>query len=146
MALNPYKGKPVGNNGVPFFESPSPQVALSSKGTTNASASSVITLTQDTTQVEVEVMGTGAAAIKWIATGDTVGSVYSISSVGATFPPNFDHVIPRDTVRHFVVPIESQTSQGYSSMQGANRENGLYRRLAIVTAGGISSVLVTEYR
>ncbi len=144
--MNYSKGKAVGDNGVPHFDSPPAVIALVSGGITNAASSSVITLSQDATQVEVAVMGTGAAVIKWIATGDTVGSVYSISSVGATFPANFDNEIPRDTVRHFVIPIESQTSQGYSSMQGANRANGLYQRLAVVAAGGISSVLVTQYR
>jgi hypothetical protein len=139
-------GKPTGGNGVPQFDAPPAVVALSQKGTTNAALSSVLTLTENTTQIEVAVRGSGAAIIKWIATSDTVGSVYGVTSVGATNAANFDHAISADTVRHFVIPIEAQTSQGYGSIQGANRENGLYRRVAYVAQGGISSVLVTEYR
>jgi alpha-D-ribose 1-methylphosphonate 5-triphosphate synthase subunit PhnG len=100
----------------------------------NASASSVITLTQDTTDIEVAANG-GPAIIKWIRTTDTQASVTTTG---------FDFVVAKDTVRHFVVPVETQTAQGYSSVQGANRENGLYQRLAF-KGTGISSVYVTEY-
>jgi hypothetical protein len=145
MAMNYSKGKALGNNQIPQFDVPPPVKALASRGSTNQVASSVITLTEDTTAIEVATAGAGGVVMKWITTGDTSGSVFGISSVGATFPPNFDHAVPVAEVRRFVVPIESQTSQGYGSMMGANRENGLYRRVAVVSTGGTSSVMVTEY-
>ncbi len=141
--MNYSKGKPMGNNGIPHFDSPPAFKALAVNGITNATTSSVITLTQDTTAIEVATQGVGGAVIKWITTGDTSGSVFSISSVGATNPPNFDHEIPAATVRRFVVPIETFVQQN-SSVQGVNRAQGLYQRVAIAGAG-ISSVMVTEY-
>lgn len=140
------KSTPITKNGAAFrgADAPAAALALAQNGATNVAASSVITLTEDTTVVEIATAGAGAAYMKWIATGDTVGSVYGISSVGATFPANFDHAIPAATVRRLVVPVESMPATGYSSMMGANRLNGLYRRVAVVSAG-VSSVLLTEY-
>lgn len=155
MTTNYSKGQPVGNNGVPQFNAPPPVRAVASNGNTNLAASSVISLSADTTAIEISTQGAGGAVMKWIATADTVGSVYSISSVGATFPANFDHSIPEDAVRRFVVPVEafptgkfyygSPSTVAFTSQIGANTENGLFRRVAIVSAGGVSSVLVTEY-
>ncbi len=151
-------GKPSGKNGIPHFDYPPDYPAIANFGATNQAASSVITLTQDTTQIEVATVGAGAAYLKWITNTDTVGSVFGISSVGATNPANYDHIIPAATVRRFVVPQDpniafpantwtygSPSTVAVSSMVGANRENGLYRRVAIVSAG-ISSVLGAEYR
>lgn len=145
--INYSKSTPITKNGAAFrgVDAPANYPALAQNGNTNQLASSVVTLTQDTTAIEIATGGAGGALLKWIATTDTVGSVYSISSVGATFPANFDHAIPAATVRRFVVPVESMPATGYGSVQGANRENGLYRRVAIVSGGGISSVLLTEY-
>lgn len=137
--MNYSRGKPVGNNSIPQYDSPAPYVALEQYLGENATASSVITLTQDTTAVEVGTGGTGAV-IKWIAVSDTTASVIAVA--GST--GNFDHFIPANTVRRFVIPIESNPATGYSSVQGANRENGLYQRLAVKTQG-IASVLVSEY-
>lgn len=132
--MNYSNGKPLGNNNVPQYDAPATSSTVAMRNSDNATASSVVTLTQDTTDVEVAAIG-GAAIIKWVRTTDTGASVTSAG---------FDYVVSKDTVRHFVVPIEVQTSQGYSSMQGANRENGLYQRLAFKSTG-ISSVYVTEY-
>ncbi len=146
MSLNYSKGQPVGDNQVPQFLSPAPVKAIAIKGTTNQVASSVITLTENTTAIEVAAQGAGGVLIRWIAVADTNPSVFGITSVGATNAPNFDHAVTANTVRRFVVPIESQNnSQGYSSMVGDNRSNGLYQRVAVVSSGGISSVIVTEY-
>lgn len=139
------RGKALGNNGIPFQDSPPPFKALAVGGSTNQAASSVITLTEDTTAVEVAVIGTGGAVMKWVATGDTVGSVFGVTSVGATNAANFDHVVAAATLRRFVIPIEAQQATGYSSQMGANRANGLYRRVAILSTGGVSSVILTEY-
>jgi hypothetical protein len=106
----------------------------------NATASSVITLSQNTTAIEIAAGGS-PAVMAWIPTNDTTASVIAI--VGAT--ANYDHTIAANTVRRFVIPIESQSnSQGYSSMVGENRAYGLYQRVAFKSQG-IASVLLSEY-
>lgn len=139
MAKNYAAGTPVGNNVVPLFNSPAPYKAVARYVDENGTTSSVISLTQDTTAVEIATGGT-AAVMRWVLAADTQASVVAIA--GAT--ANFDHEIPANAFRRFVVPIEVQQSQGYSSVQGANRENGLFQRVAIKTQG-IGSVLLTEY-
>lgn len=110
----------------------------------NASASSVISLTPNTTTVEVAALGGTGAAIRWVPRTETAAvspfaSVITIA--GAT--SNYDNVIPAGQARRFVVPIESQgTQQG--SVVGANVQNGLYQRIAVQTFG-ISSVMTAEF-
>lgn len=157
MTQNYSKGSPLGNNDMPVrgADVPAAVRAVARNGSTNVAASSVITLSKDTTAIEIATAGAGAAVMKWISAVDTSGSVFSVSSVGATNPANFDHAIPLATVRRFVVPVEtfpfgaftygSPSTVAVTSQVGANTENGLYQRVAIVSAGGISSVLVTEY-
>lgn len=132
--MNYSNGKAIGNNNVPQYDAPAVASTVAIYGRAVGTASSVITLTQDTTDIEVAATG-AAALIKWIRTTDTQASVTS---------SGYDYVVAKDTVRHFVVPIEVQTSQGYSSVQGANRENGLYQRVATMSTG-TASVYVTEY-
>lgn len=139
MAKNYALGQPIGNNQIPLFDCPPPIKAVKQYVGENATTSSVISLTHDTTAIEIGVGGT-AAVMRWVTTADTQSSVVAIA--GST--SNFDHFISANTVRRFVVPIESYMAQGYSSVQGANRENGLYQRVAIKTQG-IASVLVSEY-
>lgn len=136
--LNYSKGKPVGNNGIPQFDSPPAVKAIATYTDENALVSSVITLTQNTTAIEVGAVG-GAAVLRWIGTGDTEGSVISAVS-GA----NYDHSVGTGTVRRFVVPVEGVQATGYGSLMGTNREEGLFRRVALKTVG-IASVMLTEY-
>jgi hypothetical protein len=106
----------------------------------NASASSVITLTPDTTALEIVALGAGVTGgvMRWVRTADTQASV--ISAAGTA---NFEHVISNNVVRKFAVPIET-VYQAPSSLVGANIINGLYRRVAIKSIG-VASVLLTEY-
>lgn len=136
MSLNYANGLPI-VNGYPMQDFPAPKLAKEQTTSENGAVSSVITLTQDTVQLEVTAVG-GAAVLKWIATGDTQASV--ISAAGAT--ANYDHVIPSGGLRRFVVPIESTPNP--QSVQGANRLNGLYRRVAYKTTG-VASIMVSEY-
>lgn len=131
-------GTPVGNNGVPIYGSPAPYKAIATYADENGAASSVITLTQNTTAIEIAAQS-APAILRWIATADTEASVFGNASI-----MNLDHVVPANTVRRFVVPIESPPNQGYSSMQGVNRLEGLYRRVAYAS-NGVSSVYLTEY-
>lgn len=137
------RGIPMGNNQMPASYLAPPTVkAVSQYLSENATVSSVITLTQNTTAVEVSAQGT-PVALRWVYVADAATAATSVIAIaGAT--ANFDHVVPANTIRRFVVPIEVNNPQGYGSMVGANIENGLFRRLAYKTQG-IASVAVTEY-
>ena len=112
-----------------------PFVSLKTYSSENASASSVVTLTPDTTAVEIAAVG-APAVIRWIPTTDTQASV--VSAAGG----NFDHVIPAASFRRFVVPIEKNNP--YPSIQGIGPATGLYARIAWKTIGN-ASVLATEF-
>lgn len=143
MAKNYAAGMPVGDNQMPISQNtPAPYKAIATYLDENGAASSVITLTQNTTAIEVGTQGT-AALIRWIAVGDAEASVFGNASV-----MNFDHFIPPNSVRRFVVPIETSTNTTVgatiTSVQGQNREYGLFRRVAWATQG-IASIALTEY-
>lgn len=129
----PYKALPMANGQV-FQEFPTANKALVTRNRDLATASSVVTLTDDTTLLEVAAMG-GPGFIRWIATTDTAASVVSN---GAT--SNFDNVIAPNTVRRFAVPIERFVPQ--TSIVGLNKQYGLYNRVAII---GAASVAALEY-
>jgi len=137
MAINYSKGQPLGDNNVPQFNSPAPVKAVARYFVENGAVSSVITLTANTTAVEIANESvTRAVLLRWVPTTDTAASVTTA---------NFDHAVSSNTVRRFVVPIESQnSSQGYSSMVGINIQNGLYRRVAVISAGP-ASIITAEY-
>uniref|UniRef100_A0A6M3J6T3 Uncharacterized protein n=1 Tax=viral metagenome TaxID=1070528 RepID=A0A6M3J6T3_9ZZZZ len=115
-----------------------PKTARKQYYSSNASTSSVITLTQDTTAIEM-VATTVPAAIRWIATTDTAGSVVGVP--GAT--ANWDHILPAGETAFLPVPIEANGTT-YGSVVGVNRERGLYRRIAYISLG-IGSVLTAEF-
>ena len=125
-------------SGFPIQHAPPPTSILASYNRENAAASSVISVSHDTTMLEVAAIG-GPAVMRFVRTGDTTASV-----VAAVSGANFQHVIPASTVRQFVLPIEAQGT-GSASVQGINRAEGLYQRVAIISAGAASSVLLTEY-
>lgn len=144
MSKNYAAGAPFGDNGNTAFgaDSPAPFKAIAAYAGENSAASSVISLTHNTTAIEISATGfTGF--MRWIGTGDGEGSVFANASV-----MNFDHVIPAGTVRRFVVPIESGVNTTYgatiTSVQGQNRALGLYQRVAY-RAMGIGSVFLNEY-
>lgn len=133
--MNYAKGIPIGNNGAAMTNLPAPFKALATYSSENATASSVITMNDNTTAIELGANGS-AAVMRWVASTDTTASVVSAAS-GA----NFDHFIPSGTYRRFVVPVESMPQ---TSIVGANKQNGLYNRYAYKTIGA-ASVLATEY-
>lgn len=124
--------------GAPMSDFPAPIKAKARSTNENATASSVISVSHDTVQLEVAAVGQ-AAALRWVATSDTEASIVTIA--GAT--ANYDHVIPSGAVRKFAIPIETRGAQ-QGSMVGANRLNGLYQRFAIKSMG-IGSVMVSEF-
>lgn len=136
-------GAPMGNNQVPLFEAPAPYKALKQYYKDNGSVSSVITLTENTTAVEIASGNNIATAIRWVNVTDGSGANTSVITSGAT--ANFDHIVPANYYRKFVVPIETtNNSEGSGSVVGQNIANGLFRRLAFINAG-VGSVFVTEY-
>lgn len=111
------------------------QPAIAATAYENSGTSSVITLTDNTTDLEISAVGS-TGFVKWISRGDTTASV--INSAGTA---NYDVIIPAGTVRRLVVPIETI---GTASLVGANIKNGLYNRVAFKT-GGTGSILATQY-
>lgn len=135
--MDSYANKqPIDRRGVPMHDFPPAFPAITTIASDNATVSSVITLNDNTTHIEVAAVG-GTAVIKWIATSDTTASV--ISAAGTA---NFDHVVTaNNSPRKFVVPRETI---GNSSIVGYNKQNGLYNRLAYKTVGA-ASILTTQY-
>lgn len=132
------KQLPVDRNSNTMQDFPAAFKALARYNGENAGASSVISLTHDTTTIEIAANG-GGATMRWIATSDTTASV--VSAEGST--ANFDHAIAANTVRRFVVPKETGNVQMGSAV-GINRQYGLYQRVAI-KSNGVASVMTTEY-
>lgn len=124
-----------------------PYVALASSNRENASASSILLLTHDTTEIEVMVVGSASfvgVAGKWISRANLDASVASTSVISAFGTENFDFLIPAGTAKRFVVPI-STFSQTAGSIQGVNRENGLFPAVAFKTTVGNASVLTAQF-
>lgn len=115
---------------------PAPYLALEQTTSENGTASSVITLTDRTTALEITAVG-GPAAFRWVARTDTQASVITIAGTTA----NYDHVIPTGTLRRFIVP---QEVQAITSIAGANVMNGLYQRVAWKTIG-VASIMSSEF-
>ena len=111
---------------------PAPTVAKFTTSSAPPSVSSVISFGSNTTTFEITALNS-SLAIKW-------GSASVIATAGAT--ANYDHIIPVNQTRRFVIPMN--TSGSSSSVVGANALNGLYSTMAVISA---SSVLTgyTEY-
>lgn len=97
-------------------------------------ASSVITLSPNTTVIEMTVLGgqSGNSAIigKWGTASVTTS--------------NYDFIVGSGNTRVFVVPVS--VAAGITSVQGANPANGLYPAVAVKTATAVSaSVFSVEY-
>lgn len=139
MASNDYAKSLPQAKGSGFSEYPAPLKAIARFYRDNGVTSSIQTLNDNTTQVEVGVNGTSGAMIRWIPATET-----AVAPAGSVLTNNFDHFIAANTVRKFVVPKETQ---GVTSIVGLNVQNGLYKRMAvaIVNANGPASILTTEY-
>lgn len=136
--INYAKALPVDKNNNSLQGLPAPFRPLARITSENGTVSSVVSFTHDTTAIEIAAVG-GAAAMRWVTTGDTQASIVTVA--GST--SNFDHIISTGTVRRFVIPIESQ-GLGNSSVVGVNRQEGLYQRVAYKSMG-VASVLLSEY-
>ncbi len=80
---------------------------------------------------------------KWLTQATVDSSVAGTSVITAAATANFDFIVPVGNVRRYVIPIAFGANA--SSVQGANRANGLYPALAIKTVAGNASILVAEF-
>jgi len=134
------------NGGAAMQEYPAPVKAVTSVYyRDNLPSSSIITLSQDTSALEVGSFGGQGVVIRWIPTGETPGNFFT-SVISSGLAANFDHFVPAGVgigqVRRFVVPKET----GGAPTGAMGSVNGLYQRIAISNAGiTASSVLVTQY-
>lgn len=126
-------------NTYPYTDAPITSV-VAAYNNENGATSSVYSLTHNTTMIEVAAIG-ASAALRWVRTGDGTGTATSV--ITAQGSANYNNIIPSGTVRTFVVPKEVIGSSG-ASIQGANRAEGLFQRVALkgLTAG---SVMLVEY-
>lgn len=141
--MNYAKSIPRDTGGAPMTAFPSPVISNARYQKDNAVASSVISLHPQTTQIEVGAFGGQGAVIRWVPTTENAslaGAKGSVVASGAG--ANFDHYIPTNTLRQFVVPKETQ---GAPTGQIGSL-NGLYQRVAVINAGATaSSVLLSEF-
>ena len=135
MSINYQKQLPKDRGGDALQEFPAPFLAVKRTTSENATVSSVITLSDQTTSLEVTALGVGAA-LRWVPATDTQASV-----VTAVSGANYDHVIPPNTMRRFVVPQEFIPTP---SIAGANVANGCYARVAY-RSFGIGSIMSSEF-
>lgn len=136
MSANVTKGLAIDRNGRDIQMGPPEAVGIVPRTTENGAVSSVITMTDNTTLLEVGASGT-SAVLRWVASTDTQGSVISIA--GAT--ANYDVIIPADSVRKLAVPHERI---GVPSIVGLGVQAGLYRRYAWKSTG-VGSIMSVEY-
>lgn len=144
MSKDYAKGKPLGNNNVPFYDSPPAFQAVKTSLSENASASSILILSSITTAIEVAAIG-ATAYIKWLTQAQVDSSVAATSVISTAAGADFDNVVSKDTLRRFVVPISFNLGlpAGTGNL-GANPANGLFTHVAIKT-GTIASVAATQY-
>lgn len=143
MGANYAQKQAIDRAGTPYHTTnvPPPASAIARYLSENATVSSVITVTPDTTAIEISTGGT-QTIMRWVATTDTQGSVIGVA--GAT--ANFDHVIPSNSRLRLIIPIDTTASYPpNNSMVGANIANQLYRRFAWKTQG-IASVYGSEFQ
>lgn len=120
---------------------PPAKTALSATNKENASASSILLLGHDTTELEVAAVNQHVA-MKWLTQATVDSSVAGTSVITAAGTANWDNIIQTNTVRRFVVPIATNPQTG--SIQGINRELGLYPAVAFKTVAGNGSVLTAQ--
>lgn len=141
MSQNYASAIPTDREGHDMDTYPSPFKANARYGTNNATTSSVITLNDNTTVIEVAAVGQ-SVAIRWVPATETaaVSPFASVITTGAS--PNFDNTVGANGIRRFVVPVETT---GVNSIVGIGVQAGTFRRVAVMSAAAVSSILVSEF-
>jgi len=134
--MNYAKEIPLDKNGNPYSDNVNPAFTSLQSQAGVPIASSVITLTPDTTVLMVNVLAPAGAT----GTGAIIGK-WGSASVTST---NFDWMATPNHQQTLVVP--RSTNVGTPSVQGINPANGLYSTVAVKTATAQSaSVFTAEY-
>lgn len=139
MALLPYKRLAHDQDGTELQEFAVPYAALAINHSENNTVSSLITLNDNTTSLEIHAVG-GAAAIRWI-TASTISGSGNTSVITAAGTANFDGMVPANYYRRFAVP---QATTGVNSIVGLNKQAGLYPAVAVKTVG-VASVATLQF-
>lgn len=143
MPSNYSPGTPTSKFGSQKVGYPPSDNALTSQNRENASASSILLLTHDTTELQVSAVGQWIAG-KWLTQAVVDSSVAATSVLTAFGTANFDFTVPINTMQAFVVPVGT-FKQSSGSVQGINRELGLYPAVALKTLAGTGSILTAEF-
>lgn len=117
--------------------------ALARQNKENASASSILLLTHNTTELEVAAVNQHIAG-KWLSQSTIDSSVAGTSVITAYNSGNWDFMVQTNTVKRVAVPIATNV-QTSGSIMGANRKYGLYPAVAFITFAGNGSVLTAEF-
>lgn len=138
------KSLPRDTGGVPMQEYPAPYIAQEQYTSENAVASSVVSLTPNTTSLEVGAFGGQGVVIRWIPITETAAAAGAKASVVSSgLGANYDHYVPPSTYRRFIVPKET-IGQAAGGQVGS--VNGLYQRVAWINAGTTAaSVIAVEF-
>lgn len=150
MPNNYAPGTPVDKFGSPKDGYAPAKIALTAQTRENASASSILLLTHDTTELHVAVVGSingafgAGVAGKWLTQATVDSSVAGTSVITAVNTANFDFVVQAGETKKFVVPVAT-FKQSSGSIQGINRELGLYPAVAFKMLAGSGSVLTMEF-
>lgn len=134
---------PLGKRGEIKTNYPPPIPALAATTKENASASSILLLSHDTTELEVAAAGQNIAG-KWLTQTVVDSSVAGTSVITAAGSANYDFMVGNNTVRRFVIPIAT-FKPSYGSVMGVNRAEGLYPAVAFKTFAGTGSVLTCQF-
>lgn len=130
-------------NGNEIQGHPAPYVSLASYERDNSIVSSIISLTPNSTIVEIGAYGGTGLAIRWVPLTETASVAPRGSVIASGLTANFDHTIPSGTIRRFIIPKETQ---GQLAGGQIGSVNGLYQRLAFINASSSgSSILASEF-
>ena len=138
-----YPSTPTGKKGEVKVGYAPAKVALARQNRENASASSILLLTHDTTELEIISVAQHTAG-KWLSQATVDSSVAGTSVITAAGTANHDFVVPSGEFRRVVVPIATNTPSS-GSVMGVNRKLGLYPAVAFKTLAGNGSVLTAEF-
>lgn len=134
---------PSDQGNYPKIGYPPAKTALATQNKENATASSILLLTHDTTELEVAAAGQNVAG-KWLSQATVDSSVAGTSVITAIDTTNYDFMVGNNTIRRFVVPV-ARNNPAPGSIQGINRSAGLYPAVAFKTFAGNGSVLTAQF-
>jgi len=143
MGQIPYKPLAHDQYGTDLQDFSLPYPALKVDFSENNNVSSLITLTDNTTSIEIHVSGGAVgltAGYRWI-TASTIAGLGNTSVITAAGTANFDGVVPASWYRRLPVP---QATIGVNSIVGLNKQSGLYNAVAVKTMG-IASTATVQY-